>query len=197
VLIVVDQFEELYTSTSDEEARRRFLDELLAASSRVGSKANIALTLRGDFVAKALAYRPLCDRLQDAQINLGPMTPELTRLKEQETRDIASEKIPDPYARINRYLELHSLPEGALVEINGLTQGHTPLKVNVQVSPGGWLWDNQDITFIPLEGGQYQQYRRLQGAAKPWDLYGIEPAQSKIPEGASITVSMYLHSVSN
>ena len=76
MLIVVDQFEELYTLTSDEEARRRFLDELLAASSRAGSKANVALTLRGDFVGRALAYRPLSDRLQDAQINLGPMTRE-------------------------------------------------------------------------------------------------------------------------
>ena len=76
VLIVIDQFEELYTLNSDEEARRRFLDELLAASSRAGSKANVTLTLRGDFVGKALAYRPLSDRLQDAQINLGPMTRE-------------------------------------------------------------------------------------------------------------------------
>ena len=76
VLIVVDQFEELYTLTSDEELRRRFLDELLAASSRAGSKANVVLTLRGDFVGKALAYRLLSDRLQDAQINLGPMTRE-------------------------------------------------------------------------------------------------------------------------
>ena len=76
VLIVVDQFEELYTLTLDEEVRRRLLDELLAASSRAGSKANIALTLRGDFVGRALAYRPLSDRLQDAQINLGPMTRE-------------------------------------------------------------------------------------------------------------------------
>jgi WD40 repeat protein len=76
LLIVVDQFEELYTLTSDEEARRRFVDELLAASSRAGSKANVALTLRGDFVGRALAHRPLSDRLQDAQINLGPMTRE-------------------------------------------------------------------------------------------------------------------------
>src|SRR5208283_4823337 len=30
MLIVVDQFEELYTLTADEEARRRFLDEILA-----------------------------------------------------------------------------------------------------------------------------------------------------------------------
>jgi DNA polymerase III delta subunit len=76
LLIVVDQFEELYTLTSDEETRRRFLDELLATSSRAGSRATVVLTLRGDFVGKALAYRPLSDRLQDAQINLGPMTRE-------------------------------------------------------------------------------------------------------------------------
>jgi hypothetical protein len=76
VLIVVDQFEELYTLTADEEARRRFLDEILATGSRVRSKVNVVLTLRGDFVGKALAYRPLSDRLQDAQINLGPMTRE-------------------------------------------------------------------------------------------------------------------------
>jgi hypothetical protein len=76
VLIVVDQCEELYTLTSDEEANHRFLDVLLEASSCAGSKANIALTLRGDFVAKALAHRPLSDRLLDAQINLGPMTRE-------------------------------------------------------------------------------------------------------------------------
>jgi hypothetical protein len=76
ILIVVDQFEELYTLTTDDEARRRFLDEILAASSCAGSKVNIALTLRGDFVGKALAYRPLSDRLRDAQMNLGPMTRE-------------------------------------------------------------------------------------------------------------------------
>jgi WD40 repeat protein/type II secretory pathway predicted ATPase ExeA len=76
VLIVVDQFEELYTLSSDEDAGRRFLDELLAASSRTGSRLNVALTLRGDFVGRAFAYRQLSDRLQDAQINLGPMTRE-------------------------------------------------------------------------------------------------------------------------
>jgi hypothetical protein len=79
VLIVVDQFEELYTLTSEQEghglfSNRLFLDQLLAVGSREGSRTNVVLTLRGDFVGKALAYRPLSDRLQDAQINLGPMT---------------------------------------------------------------------------------------------------------------------------
>jgi hypothetical protein len=36
----------------------------------------VTITLRGDFVGSALAYRLLSDRLQDAQINLGPLTRE-------------------------------------------------------------------------------------------------------------------------
>jgi hypothetical protein len=73
VLIVVDQFEELYTLTHDDARRRRFLEELLAASSCSGSKVTVALTLRGDFVGKAFAHRALSDQLQGAQINLGPI----------------------------------------------------------------------------------------------------------------------------
>ena len=74
VLIVVDQFEELYTLTHDDGARRHFLDELLATTSRSGSRLTVAMTLRGDFVGKAFTHRLLSDRLQGAQINLGPMT---------------------------------------------------------------------------------------------------------------------------
>jgi formylglycine-generating enzyme required for sulfatase activity len=76
LLLVVDQWEELYTLARDEPARRLFIDELLDASG--AAACSVVLTLRGDFVGQALAYRPLADRLQDAQVNLGPMTrPEL------------------------------------------------------------------------------------------------------------------------
>jgi type II secretory pathway predicted ATPase ExeA len=71
LLLVGDQWEELYTLTKDDTQRRRFVDELLDATSR--APLSVVLTLRGDFVGKALAYRPLSDRLQGAQVNLGPM----------------------------------------------------------------------------------------------------------------------------
>jgi hypothetical protein len=74
VLIFVDQFEELYTLVQDDAGRRKFVDELITASTVSGSKLKVAITLRGDFVGKAFAYRALSDRLQGAQINLGPMT---------------------------------------------------------------------------------------------------------------------------
>ncbi len=37
---------------------------------------SVVLTMRGDFVGHAVAYRPLSDRLQDAQVNIGPMSRE-------------------------------------------------------------------------------------------------------------------------
>jgi hypothetical protein len=74
VLIFVDQFEELYTLVQDDAGRRKFVDELIIASAASGSKLTVAITLRGDFVGRAFAYRALSDRLQGAQINLGPMT---------------------------------------------------------------------------------------------------------------------------
>jgi hypothetical protein len=72
LLLVVDQWEELYTLTREEAVRRRFINEVLDAAER--GVLRVVITLRGDFIGKALAYRPLSDRLQGAQQNLGPMT---------------------------------------------------------------------------------------------------------------------------
>jgi energy-coupling factor transporter ATP-binding protein EcfA2 len=71
LLVVIDQWEEIYTLTQDAVIRRRFIDELLDATEK--EMVSVLFTLRGDFVDKALGYRPLSDRLQGAQINLGPM----------------------------------------------------------------------------------------------------------------------------
>jgi hypothetical protein len=71
VLIVVDQFEELYTLTSIDEARRRFLDELLAVSSRAGSKVKVVLTLRGDFVGGRAFQRAFTCRTEDPKAHLS------------------------------------------------------------------------------------------------------------------------------
>ena len=72
LLLFVDQWEELYTLTADDGARRRFLAEILDASAK--GPVTVVLTLRGDFFGQALSDRSFADRLQDAQVNLGPMT---------------------------------------------------------------------------------------------------------------------------
>ncbi|MEY2536312.1 MAG: hypothetical protein QOG67_52, partial [Verrucomicrobiota bacterium] len=164
VLIVVDQFEELYTLTYHEESRRRFLDELLAASSRAGSKANIALTLRGDFVGKAFAYRPLSDRLQDAQINLGPMT--------REELECAIRK---PVEKIQLEFE-PGLVRRILIDV-GEEPGNLPLLEFVLKE----LWDKRRGRVLLNE--TYDAVGGLQGAvATKADelLNGLSPAEQKI-----------------
>ena len=74
LLLFVDQWEELYTLAADDGARRQFLAEILDASAK--GTVSVVFTLRGDFFGQAVSDRSFADRLQDAQINLGPMTRE-------------------------------------------------------------------------------------------------------------------------
>src|SRR5271166_179033 len=83
ILLIADQFEEVFTIVSDEAMRYRFIDTLLAGfSDRTdGAVLDICLvlTLRADFYGIALRYRPLADALQGRVVNLGPMTREELR----------------------------------------------------------------------------------------------------------------------
>ncbi len=72
LLLIADQFEELYTLSSESE-RQFLLDALLTASDRAPNF-TLVLTLRADFFGHSLSYRPLSDALQGAVQNLGPMS---------------------------------------------------------------------------------------------------------------------------
>ncbi len=80
ILLIADQFEELYSLDTAEDARRRFLDCLLLALSSLpdpdGPPLVIVATLRADFLGNALAYRRFADELQKGDIKLGAMTSE-------------------------------------------------------------------------------------------------------------------------
>jgi tetratricopeptide (TPR) repeat protein/KaiC/GvpD/RAD55 family RecA-like ATPase len=77
MMLVVDQWEELYTLCRDEAIRHAFIDQLLEATA--SSRFAIVLTLRGDFYGHTISERHLSDRLQDAIVNIGPMTREELR----------------------------------------------------------------------------------------------------------------------
>ncbi|QIZ72606.1 nSTAND1 domain-containing NTPase [Oxynema aestuarii] len=72
LLLVVDQFEELYTLSSSQQTREKFLDRLLCALQNIPDF-SLVLTLRADFLGYALSYRPFADALQGADVKLGPM----------------------------------------------------------------------------------------------------------------------------
>ncbi|WP_248277574.1 CHAT domain-containing protein [Brasilonema sp. UFV-L1] len=72
LVVIADQFEELYTLCHDTKERKIFLDNLLNAVENV-PRFTLVLTLRADFFGEVLSYRPFADALQDAQLNLSPM----------------------------------------------------------------------------------------------------------------------------
>ncbi len=77
VLIIADQFEELYTLCADESLRRRFLNCLLEGiqSPNFQSPFRIVLvaTMRATILGNALSYPPFADVLRKVQIMLGAM----------------------------------------------------------------------------------------------------------------------------
>ncbi|MFZ1027001.1 MAG: CHAT domain-containing protein [Limnoraphis robusta] len=62
LLLVADQFEELYTLCPVKEERERFADELLTAISQ--ENITLIFTLRADFYGYVLSYRPFRDALE-------------------------------------------------------------------------------------------------------------------------------------
>lgn len=79
LLLIIDQFEEVFTQCEDEEERTAFIDALLAAAGAAGGSespdapALVVLGLRADFYARASAYRNLVPYLQDNQVLVGAM----------------------------------------------------------------------------------------------------------------------------
>ncbi|MEH2370182.1 nSTAND1 domain-containing NTPase [Nostoc sp.] len=75
LLLVVDQFEELYTSRLDDKERQLFLNQLLEAVELI-ENFTLVLTLRVDFLGYALSDRRFADALQNADLKLAPMNRE-------------------------------------------------------------------------------------------------------------------------
>lgn len=82
-LLVVDQFEELFTLCHDELEREQFIDNLLDAlgksKSRTDGGLTLVLTLRADFYAHLAQYPELRDAVATHQEYIGPMTMEELR----------------------------------------------------------------------------------------------------------------------
>jgi WD40 repeat protein/energy-coupling factor transporter ATP-binding protein EcfA2 len=74
ILLLVDQFEEVFTLCGDEGERTGFIEGLLGAVRSPRSRARIVLGVRADFYAQCGDHPELVAALQDAQLLVGPMT---------------------------------------------------------------------------------------------------------------------------
>ena len=93
LVLIVDQFEEVFTQCTDERERRAFIHALCAAAGATGSAgppledggrprkpvdsrdgpALVIVGLRADFYARSATYPDLVPYLQDRQVLVGPM----------------------------------------------------------------------------------------------------------------------------
>ncbi|MBD2201978.1 caspase family protein [Calothrix sp. FACHB-1219] len=71
VVLVVDQFEELFTLAPGED-RQRFLELLLGAMEYAADKFKLVITLRADFIAACLEVPALASLLQESSILVPP-----------------------------------------------------------------------------------------------------------------------------
>jgi WD40 repeat protein/DNA-binding SARP family transcriptional activator len=75
LLLVIDQFEELFTLT-DEAVAGRFLDALATAVDHPASRVRVVITLRADFYDRPLGHERFGGQLAARTHAIGPLTPE-------------------------------------------------------------------------------------------------------------------------
>ncbi|AKG20359.1 nSTAND1 domain-containing NTPase [Calothrix sp. 336/3] len=74
VVLLVDQFEEVFTLCTDRKERQQFFDCLLTGLQRCGDKLCLVLTMRADFFGKCAEYGELAAKIQDNLLTVTPMS---------------------------------------------------------------------------------------------------------------------------
>ncbi|MEG4112470.1 nSTAND1 domain-containing NTPase [Microcoleus sp. Pol12B3] len=143
LLLVADQFEELYTLCQVQEEQERFADELLTAIAK--ENLTLVLTLRADFYGYVLSYRPLRDALQE-------FTPQLLSSMKREELQQAIEL---PAQKLEVQLEAH-LTQHILDDV-GSEPGNLPLLEFALTR----LWEKQQNRELT-----HQAYEEIGGVKK-------------------------------
>ncbi|MEV7137416.1 nSTAND1 domain-containing NTPase [Streptomyces tauricus] len=74
VVLVVDQFEEVFTLCRDESERSGFIEALVTAGSAGAGRCRVVLGVRADFYAHCTRDAVLVEAMRDAQVPVGPMS---------------------------------------------------------------------------------------------------------------------------
>ena len=90
-VIIVDQFEAVFTDCDDEQQRRAFVRTI----AELATGTLVVLALRADFYEPALRYPELARALQGRQVVLGPMTAEQVRRAVVEPARLARVEVAD------------------------------------------------------------------------------------------------------
>ena len=148
LLVVVDQFEELFTLCADRGEQQVFLDLLVQVTSQRNesqSPLTVVVAMRADFLNRALEHRGFADALRGAMDPLGPMT-----------RDQLRAAIEKP-AKMRSVEFAEGLVERILDDV-GHSAGRLPLLEFVLTL----LWEHQEGQ--RLSHDSYDRLGKVQGA---------------------------------
>jgi WD40 repeat protein/serine/threonine protein kinase len=148
-LLVVDQFEEVFTLCREADERRRFIEEIVALCSARGDEGvTVVLTLRDDFLVRAEQVPALRDRLgQGLQLLTTPAPDDLLRT------------IVEPARRAGYEFEDPELPARMVAEV-----ADQPSALALLSFTAAKLWELRDRQFKRLPTKSYEQLGGVGGA---------------------------------
>jgi hypothetical protein len=74
LLLIVDQFEEVFTLCTSTRERAAFIEALTTAAQAANSRTRVVIGVRADFYARCSEHPELVEALRDAHLLVGPMT---------------------------------------------------------------------------------------------------------------------------
>ncbi len=179
-LIVVDQFEELFTaltdpqkeSNPDSSLRVRFVRCLRAAVSEKQGRpaARCVLTIRLDYLGRAMEIRELNEALRDADVKLGPMSgAEIRQAIEMPARALGVAFEDGLAEELAKAVELRpdALPllEFTLTDLWAHRQGRKLNRPTVDEKAGGAMIDTMTAVLERHAEATYDDLSRLFGEA--------------------------------
>ncbi|WP_017652228.1 caspase family protein [Fortiea contorta] len=150
-LLVVDQFEEVFTVCADKEARQKFIELLTQVVDITDSRLAVVITMRADFLEPCLQYPSLHQLIQTQAVFMGTLTE--VNLKEIITKPAEKQK--------------HSVEKALLVKIcEDVKQepGFLPLLEFALTK----LWDKRDQKTRQLT---LEEYEKLGGLTQALNLH--------------------------
>ncbi|MGI9599164.1 MAG: protein kinase domain-containing protein [Acidimicrobiales bacterium] len=102
VLLLIDQFEELFTLVTDDRVRRRFLDALVHAVTDARCPLRVVLTMRADFWDRPLRYGAFAQLIEQSTVMVTALAPdELERAIVEPAAAVGSEFEPGLVSEIS------------------------------------------------------------------------------------------------
>lgn len=152
-VLIVDQFEEVFTVCQNQIERQEFIGSLLDALKQTGDKLCLILAMRDDFLGKCAAYRELADLIEANLVMVTPMNAQELRLA-----------IVEPATKLGRKIEenlIDAILKDLGVEAQQQTREPEPGMLPLLSYTLEQLWQRQTLNWLKLDS-----YNQLGGVQK-------------------------------